>query len=204
MSSPLKTLAKRWKVVAFGGLVLGLLALGLSLFLPLEYRADTQLLIIARQQYGVDPFTVSKSAERVADTLSNTIETDAFFNQVLENSAIGNLREEYDQMDARERREAWNKAIDGNSVFGTNLMNISAFDTDPERAQMLAAAVADTVVKNGSNFVGTLVEVRIVNQPIATKFPVRPNLPLNFLLGFVIGAFAMGWTTVRKHGHHIL
>lgn len=204
MHSTSKLLVKRWKVIATGGVIVAAISFGVSLIMPLEYRADAQISIITRQQYGVDPFTTSKSAERIADTLANTVETDAFYAQVVENNAVGSIRNRFDGLDPRKRRKAWRRAVEGSTVFGTNLLNVSVFARNADDAERLAAAVAKTVVDNGSDYVGTVIVARIVNQPIASKFPVRPNLALNALLGFFIGIIGTGWAVARRHGNSVL
>jgi len=62
----------------------------------------------------------------------------------------------------------------------------------------LAAASADALVARGWEYVGGDVTMKVVNNPIATRWPVRPNLVLNALLGFVVGTLLMGLLVVRK------
>ena len=47
-------------------------------------------------------------------------------------------------------------------------------------------------------YVGGDVTIKVVNAPVATRFPVRPNLPLNGALGFVVGVLLMVLALLRR------
>ena len=78
MSRHSSTLLSFWHtivIMAAVGLLLGVI---LSLLRPLEYSSTTRLLII--QQLGtVDAYTASRSAERVAEDITNVVYTSTFF-----------------------------------------------------------------------------------------------------------------------------
>ena len=104
-----------------------------------------------------------------------------------------------DNLTAREKRELWNKTVYTSVVYGTGVLNVSAFNKDPKVAEEIAAAVVGTLVGRGWEYVGGDVVIKVVNNPVATKFAVRPNLPLNFVLGFLVGTLLMGAIVVRKY-----
>ena len=78
-------IGKRWKVIFLAGLVFSFVALVISIILPLQYRADAQVLIISKSRYGVDPYTVVKSAERVGENLTQIMKSNDFYNKVVIN-----------------------------------------------------------------------------------------------------------------------
>ena len=62
----------------------------------------------------------------------------------------------------------------------------------------LAGAAVDTLASRGWEYVGGDVTIKVVNAPVATRFPVRPNLPLNGALGFVVGVLLMVLALLRR------
>ncbi len=203
-SSPVKLLAVRWRLIVFVGIVVAaavvlvLWLLSLVKLMPLEYRADAQVLIISQSRYGVDPYTAAKSAERVGENLTQVIKTNDFYQKVVAQSSGLDLTK-FNKLNERERRDLWQKTVSANVVYGTGVLNISAFNQDPEQAKQWASAAAGALASKGWEYVGGDVIIKVVNEPLVTKFPVRPNLVLYAFLGFVIGALISMGLVLRKN-----
>lgn len=201
-SMPYKNLEKvfkKYKILLAVGLGAGILALILTLiFYPLEYRADAQVLIISQSRFGVDPYTVVKSAERIGENLIQVMKTEDFANKVLayKDGIVDKIK--FGDLDQRERRKLWESTLDVSVISGTGVLNIAVFNPDPEIAKEIAEAVAGTLTSRGWEYVGGDVAIKVINNPVATRFPVRPNLPLNFLIGFLAGLSAMSLVVIRK------
>ena len=88
--------------------------------------------------------------------------------------------------------------MQGSVVYGTGVLNISAYSTDPKQAMALAGASSDTLVSKGWQYVGGDVTLQVVNHPVVTKWPVRPNLFINAVLGFVVGLLLGALVVTRK------
>jgi len=80
--SSLALLTKRWKLIVAVGLIFSVASLGVTMLFPLEYRADAEVFIISKSRYGVDPYTVVKSAERVGENIAQVMKTDDFLAKV--------------------------------------------------------------------------------------------------------------------------
>lgn len=186
-NSPLVNLKRRYKFVVLIGFVVGIVSLLVSLLFPLEYRADAQALIISKSRYGVDPYTVVKSAERVGENLVQVIGTSDFYDKVMLQTGYNIDRTKFDSVSERARRKLWQKTVQSSVVYGTGVLNISAYSIDPNQAKQMAGATVDTLASKGWEYVGGDVTIKVVNQPVATRFPVRPNLALNFVMGFLVG-----------------
>jgi len=198
-SRPIKILVKRYKLLITAGIVGSVLVLILSMLIsPLEYRADAQVLIISQSRLGVDPYTVVKSAERVGENLIQIMKTEDFLNKVAEQSLSIYKEFGFQDLETRDKRKLWNNSTSASVVYGTGVLNVSAFHKTPETAEKLAKAVVDTLVVRGWEYVGGDVVIKVINNPVATKYPVRPNLPLNVFAGFVFGIVFMGLILVRK------
>lgn len=202
-SSPVKLLAVRWRLIVFAGVIVAvsvallIYLLSIVKLMPLEYRADAQVLIISQSRYGVDPYTAAKSAERVGENLAQVIKTNDFYQKVVAQSSGLDLIK-FNKLNERERRDLWQKTVSANVVYGTGVLNIGAFNQNPEQAKQWASAAAGALASRGWEYVGGDVIIKVVNEPLVTKFPVRPNLMLYGLFGFVIGGLFTMFFVLKK------
>ena len=161
-------------------------ALLVSAFFPLKYSATTRLLIIPKSSLGVDPYTAVKSAERVSENLAQIIFTTSFFDRVtragfnLDLSAFNNASE-------IQKRKFWKKMVSPEVLSGTALLGITVFHTDKEQARAWASAIAYTLQTQGFEYTGGNVDIKIVDTPILSRWPVKPNFLMNGFLGLLIG-----------------
>lgn len=170
-------------------LLIVLLFVCLSFFLtalqPLNYRADTQVLILQQQAINFDPYTSAKSAEKIGQNFTRIIPTTGFLTVIQQEFPSLVIAE----TNAAERRKSWQKKTDVQLFPETSILKISAYDQDPEKARQWAAGIARALEKRGSQFHGggELVKLTTVDEPIPTAFPVQPNLLVRMLLGGVLG-----------------
>ncbi len=180
------------------GILIGLVSLLVSLLFPLQYRADAQVFIISKSRYGVDPYTVVKSAERVGENMAQVLKTDDFYQKVITQEGYTLDLKQFEGVPERIKRKRWQKTIQSSVVFGTGVLNVSAYHTDPNQAKAFAGATVDTVVSKGWEYVGGDVTMKVVNNPVVSRFPVRPNVIANTVLGFVVGVLLMGVFVLRR------
>lgn len=197
-NSPFTILGKRYKFIIFIGLIIGIVSLLISLLFPLEYRADAQALIISKSRYGVDPYTVVKSAERVGENLVQVVGTSDFYNKVMLQAGYNIDRTKFDNVSERERRKLWQKTVQSSVVYGTGVVNVSAYSTDASQAKQLAGATVDALASKGWEYVGGDVTIKVVNQPVVTRFPARPNLVLNLIVGLFVGVVLSSILVIKK------
>ncbi len=186
------------KRLVLGGVVGALLAIGLSFISPVQYRADAQLYIISKSRYGVDPYTVAKSAERIGENLAQVIKTSDFYDKVMTNETFSLDRSYFQNVSEREIRKRWEKTVDGSVKFGTSVLNISAYHKNPDQAVTYAKAVMETLVTKGAEYVGDDVSMKVVNQPVVSSLPVRPNFLMNAVVGFAVGVCVMAFMVLRR------
>ncbi|KKW34059.1 MAG: hypothetical protein UY79_C0005G0002 [Parcubacteria group bacterium GW2011_GWA2_53_21] len=169
--------------------VLGLIvAVILSFFQSLKYRSTTRLLI-SQNTALVDAYTASRSNERVADDMATLVHTSSFYNAVM--NAGFNIRENYFPSDELKRRKLWNKTIKPTVLRGTGLIQIDAFHPSVDQAEQIARAAAFILSTRAEDFSSAGgVNVRQVDEPLNTRFPVKPNIPVNALTGLVLGGLA--------------
>lgn len=181
-------LRRRFKKIFFAGLAIGVISILVSLLFPLEFRADAQVLIIPKSTYGVDPYTVAKSAERIGENIAQVVSTNDFYNKVIAQPQYSLDLSQFIDVSERIKRKRWDKAVDASVVYGTGVLNISAYHESPDQARQLAGAVTDALIAHAIDYVGGDVSFKVLNQPVSTSIPVRPNLIINFIAGFLLGA----------------
>ncbi len=185
--------AKHVQLLLVWGFLLASIAGVASFFLPRQYSAVSQVLIISRDQAGVDPYTQAKAAERVGENLAGVMGTTDFFSKVIQSpdviSFMNNSPLWKQESDDRSRRIKWGDDVKGRMIYGTSIMQITVYAETRESAVVLSNAVTKTVVSQGWEYVGGDVTIKAVNNPLVSRFPSRPNLPLNMGVGFLAGMF---------------
>ena len=175
----------------------GIASLIVSLLLPQKYRADAQVFIIPSSGHGTDPYTAIKSTEKVAENIVHLVKTDDFYNKVIA-SGVGLDTAQFDTVSVRKRRKAWQKTIDARVIFGTGIVQISTYHTDQVQAKAYARAAANALSTRSIEYVGQFVGVKLVNNPIVSRWPARPNLVINIVIGLLIGLLYSGVSVIRK------
>ncbi len=198
MQHPLRKLLQRIRFIFLIAIVTAVVTGAVSLLFPLEYRADAEVLVIPKTRFGVDPYTVAKSAERVAEGIAGVIPTNDFYRQVITNSNYAVDAQAFKRETEIEQRRAWEKTIIPTVIFGSGIVRVSAYSVSREQAGVLAGAVVDTIVAKGNEYTGADVVMKVVNPPVITNWPVRPNIPTNIALGFLLGAVVSGIWVVRR------
>lgn len=181
-------LLRNWRTLAFAGALGLVLAVLLSFVRPLEYSSTTRLLIT--QELGaVDAYTASRSAERIADDLASIVYTSTFYDKVM--SSGYPVEESYFPNDALKRRKAWEEAVAVAVSRSSGLLTVKAYHPDVTQAEELARAVAYVLSTQGWTYTsGGNIAVQIVDEPLNSRYPVRPNLAVNGLSGLVLGILA--------------
>lgn len=171
-------------LMAAVGLLLGVL---LSFIGPLEYSSTTRILIT--QELGaVDAYTASRSVERIADDLATAVYTTKFRESVFEDSTIDLS---YFPEDEERLRNRWEKAISTSVLRSTGFLTIKAYHPDVNEAEKLSLAVAEVLTQEGWTFTsGGNITVQLVDEPLNSRWPVRPNILVNAFSGFILGAIA--------------
>lgn len=184
--------AERFKLMLLWGIIGALLFGGASFLLPLEYSADSSVLLISRTQAGVDPYTQAKSAERIGENLAQLMATSDFYQKVIE-STVDNFDTTYwRNLPERERRKQWPRDVVGTVQYGASILSIKVYASTREQAVALGEAVTKTVVDRGWEYVGGDVIFKEVDAPLASQLPSRPNFVVNAGIGFWVGIVVSG------------
>ncbi|HLD17654.1 MAG TPA: hypothetical protein VJB99_01090 [Patescibacteria group bacterium] len=190
-------LSRRWRTVVVFSLAGLVLALGLSLIQPLRYSSTIRLLILQDGGGSSDAYTASRSVERLAENLVAILYTTSFYDQVMKAGFdIDQLA--FPTLEWKKRR-FWEKTVSASVARGAGLLTITAFHKDVSQAEQIANAVAYVLTLQAPSYVsGGNVSVRIVDTPLNSRWPARPNIPANVFSGIVLGGLAgVGYVLLR-------
>lgn len=189
MSNFWETIKKFWYIIVIIVVLTTSLSFGLSVFQTPEYRSTVKMLVIQKQSAGLDAYTAARSAETISNTLSKVIYTSSFQDQVLETDF--NIVDNFGD-DPEDRRKAWEKAIDTSTAEESGSLVINVYRPERSQAEQLAYAIAYVLINEGQLYHGgdASIEIKLIDAPITTLKPARPNIPQNTLAGFGLGLVA--------------
>jgi len=181
-----RELFHRSHTVFFFGLLGLVLAMIISFVQPLRYSSTVRLLILQDLGSSVDAYTASRSEERVAEDLSTIIYTSTFFDQVF-SSGFPLDKKNFPNDDIKRRKE-WARTVDATVAHGTGLLTITTYNTDVTQAEQLVRAISAVLTAHVKDYTsGGNVEMRLVDAPLNSQWPVKPNILANIASGFFLG-----------------
>ncbi|MDD5251664.1 MAG: Wzz/FepE/Etk N-terminal domain-containing protein [Patescibacteria group bacterium] len=180
------TLWRGSKTIVMFGLMAALFGAGLSFVFPLQYSSTMRLLIIQKQLSQADPYTAIKASERIADNLGQIIYTTSFYEKVM--GAKFNTDASVFSADEVKKRRQWREMIDTQVIRGTGMLAVTVYHVDRDQAEQFARAIAFVLTTDGAQYVGGGdLEIKLVDEPLQSRFPVKPNIPANAFTGLVLG-----------------
>lgn len=180
-------LAFRKKVkIVFVVIVFLILAIILSLIQPFKYGAGAQVLVI-QNSANPDPYAVSKSAEYLSNILAKVVSSNSFFNSVLDSGYA--IDKTYFGQTVKAQMKTWNKTTSAKALNDFGIIFLIVYHPDRDQAELINRAVIYTLqTKHGLYHGGAdNVSVKVIDEPIISSYPVKPNLILNFSLALILG-----------------
>jgi len=194
-----EVIAKRYKFVLLSGLLIAVISGLVSLLFPMQYKAQSSILVISQDRTGVDPYTQSQAAERIGENLASVMNTTDFYNKVMQSADATFDKSKWQNLTDQKQRKNWQKDVTGEVVYGTSLMNVTVYSYNKADTFALANAVTKTLVSQGWEYVGNNVTLKAVDDPLVSTFPARPNYILIVVLGLVLGILLSSFW-VMKYG----
>lgn len=185
-----KDIFEGWQTILMFGLLGVVLALIISFIQPLKYSSTARMLIL--QSGGpVDAYTASRSEERIAENLSTIVYTSTFFDQVMK--AGFNINKDIFPVDPNKRRRVWAKTVTARVSRGTGLLTVIAHHQDVSQAEQIVRAVTFVLIDRVGEYTsGGYVQARLVDDPLNSRWPTKPNIFANVFSGFFLGLFIGG------------
>lgn len=183
----LDILKEKYLYVALGTVSVMALAFIFTIIQPLNYSSTTEALVIQKQLTETDSYLSAKSAEKIASSLSSVVYSTSFFDKVSQSGLVD--LSEISALSEADKRDKWEQKIGAQVVPETGIIQITAYDANPQEAENLASAVAYTLATQGDEYHGggENIQVKVINSALTSKYPVKPNLFVNLALGLVIG-----------------
>jgi capsular polysaccharide biosynthesis protein len=163
------------------------LGVGLTLVQPLKYSSSLSLLVVQDASGATDPYATTRSTEYLSDILSKVTYSTSFFGRVMasglgvDGNYFGNTNKKISQ--------TWSKTIDVKPLASTGIISVTAYHPNRDQAERIARAVGTVLITENGNYhgLGDKVSIKLLDNPITSTFPVKPNLILNAILALVLG-----------------
>ncbi|NQU77454.1 hypothetical protein HQ544_02035 [Candidatus Falkowbacteria bacterium] len=99
-----------------------------------------------------------------------------------------NINDNFSQ-DEQKRKKQWHKTIAAKAINDTGIIVINTYHKDRIQAEKIAKAINYTLKTKHDKYHGggDKVTIRIIDEPITTNYPVKPNLIVNLVLAIISG-----------------
>jgi len=173
---------RRWWWFLAVGLLLGAASsYAVSQLLTPAYRASATVLVNETQVPGTIAYNDILTSERLTKTYRELIMKRPVLETVIDELSLPFEPEELAGM------------LDVEVVRDTQLLQVSAESSDPEEARLIANATAEAfIIENTSSQLSRSGSVSVVEAATTPASPVRPNVPLNTILGALAGLIVAG------------
>jgi capsular polysaccharide biosynthesis protein len=164
-----------------------LIGTAFTLVMPKKYTSKSKLLVVQGVSKEFDLYSVSKSNSFLSKVLANVVESNSFYVQTM-NSGF-DIDKSYFTADPDKQAKVWAKTVQAGTVEDSGIINIAVTHVSQYQADQIAKAVNDSLKKTHSQYhgAGESVQIKTIDQPFTSKFPVKPNFYLNYLLSFAFG-----------------
>ncbi|HTK05102.1 MAG TPA: hypothetical protein VL500_05950 [Candidatus Eisenbacteria bacterium] len=199
----LYSLARGWKQVLAFALVTAVAGMGISFLFPLQYSSSMRMLIIQKELNGVDPYTAIKASERISDNLAQIVYTTSFFDKVM--GAKFNIDQSVFKTEESKKRKQWRDMIETRVIRDSGMLSVTVYHTDPKQAEQISRAIAFVLTTDGWQYIGGgSLDIKLVDEPLVSRYPVRPNVPANAFMGFILGIIAgTGYVLLGARRHSV-
>jgi len=156
---------------------------------PFEYRTSSKLLVIQNFGTNIDPYAASKSNEYLSGILAEVIYSNSFFSKTLESGF--NIDKIYFNGSARKQMKKWGKTVSAKSVADTGIISIDVYHPDRAQAEQISQAIIFTLQSKHTLYhgYGDKVAIKIIDKPLTSDRPVKPNFIFNLAGAIVFGLF---------------
>lgn len=185
-------LASNWRNILSITLITCILVSILTVSQPLKYRSSMNLLVIQGNAESLDYYSTSKSTQYLSDILTQVIYSSSFFDNVI-NSGF-RINDTFSE-DKKKRKKQWEKTITTKTTRDTGIITINAYSTKRDQAEQIVQAVSYILKTKHSIYhgKGSNVTVKVIDKPITSNWPVKPNILTNLAIALVTGILMGSW-----------
>jgi len=193
----LKNTRRNLRAIIIIVLIVMAISLIFSFFQEPRYRAKSSILVSQKANFNLDMYQASQSAERLAVLLAKVIKSSAFQKDVL-NSGFP-IDKAYFPIKEKDLRKEWANMVDSRVTTDTSIIEISVYHPSEKEARKIANAIIYVFSDKGKKYynLGDQVNILVIDTPLVSERPVKPNLLLNtilsFFVGLVVSAIYIAW-----------
>ncbi len=154
-----------------------------SLVRPLSYSVESRLLVV-QNAGSADAYSLSRSNEYLGGLLAKVVSSGSFYDQV--RGSKYNVDKNYFAGDYSQQLKKWQKTVSTVTDGDTGIIEVAVYHPQVSEAKKIALAVNDILIANNKDYHGgENVQINIIDQPLASNYPVKPSLLLNGLVALV-------------------
>ena len=164
-------------------IIIGLL---ITLAQPLKYRSASRLLIL-QPNTASDAYAVARSNQYVGGLISEVIYSGSFLDSLTSSSFA--FDRNYFNGTYKDNIKKWKKTVFAKSSGDTGIIDIEIYHTNPDEARQISLAVNQLIISGQSpyKFNPDQTKISIIDQPVVSTFPVKPNILLNLGMSLLFG-----------------
>ncbi len=164
-----------------------LLGVGVIAVQRFKYSSKSQLLVVQEYSQSVDAYTASKSNEYLSSVLANVVTSNSFYTKVTE--AGFSIDQSYFGDNTKDQMKEWDKTVTAKSISDTGIIAIAVYHPDRNQAEQIDRAINFVLMTENTAYHGSgdAVKVRLIDQPIDSSWPERPNFILILSIALVLG-----------------
>lgn len=181
---------KQRKALVFSIMLGAFILMAITTFVqPLKYSVTSRLLI-SQNLSGADPYTVSKSNQYLSNLFAQVVHSSSFFD--LANNTGFNIDKSYFGDNYKKQMKIWNKTIEARSIGDTGIIEIIIYHPSTYQSQQIALAVNQVLINQSSTYQkgGKDVSLAVIDQPLTSSYPVKPNVITNIIFALILGPTA--------------
>ncbi len=181
-------LVARKRKIVFGIVALFIiLGAGVIAVQRFKYSSKSQLLVVQEYNRTIDAYTASKSNEYLSSVLANVVVSNSFFTKVME--AGFSINAGYFGDNTKDQMKEWSRTVSAKSINDSGIISVVVYHPDRAQAEKIDRAINHVLMTQNAAYHGSgeSVKVRLIDQPITSTLPVRPNIILTMSLAIALG-----------------
>lgn len=164
-----------------------LLGVGVIAVQRFKYSSKSQLLVVQEYNRSVDAYTASKSNEYLSSVLANVVTSNSFFTKVMESGF--SINQGYFGDNTKDQMREWDRTVTAKSINDSGIIAITVYHPNRNQAEQIDRAINFVLMTQNTAYHGSgdAVKVRLIDQPISSTWPVRPNVFLIISIAVLLG-----------------
>lgn len=158
-----------------------------SLAQTMKYSVKSRLLVV-QNSAGADTYTLSKSNEYLGNLFAEIVYSSSFYDQVVGSNL--EIDKNYFSGSYNQQIRKWKKTVETKAESDTGIINISVYHPNVSEAKKISLAINNILISNNQNYQGGQnVKINIIDQPLSSAYPAKPDILFNALMAAAISFF---------------